>query len=261
MDDMAAETNSCIDDRIGKFSVEADTSVICWRMMSCAFMNICSTISRNSGHIHFYCSHKNPPQETTLIPSNPHHEALKRFSYYGNPFQHPPPISMTLDFNLIILSKYLSNWLVHDRFGLDMKISRLLIEQLPGVENCRKYFFLEDNFGRFIKRPEDASVKFLFDSSAANIYSDDDDNVEEEEEEAVVQDWVQILTPVQHMKSNMGSGIKRRIYQALAKNPPTWVRKILEISVSRDVYKANACGKTKGMIMSLLNEEEDSRNR
>ncbi|XP_012085354.1 methyl-CpG-binding domain-containing protein 9 isoform X2 [Jatropha curcas] len=64
--------------------------------------------------------------------------------------------------------------------------------------------------------------------------------------------WAKLLEPVRKLPTNVGARIRRCIYDALALNPPEWARKILEHSISKEVYKGNASGPTKKAVLSLL---------
>lgn len=58
-------------------------------------------------------------------------------------------------------------------------------------------------------------------------------------------EWAQPLEPVKKLPTNVGTRIRRCIYDSLEKNPPEWAKKILEHSISKEVYKGNASGPTK----------------
>lgn len=63
-----------------------------------------------------------------------------------------------------------------------------------------------------------------------------------------VPEWAKVLEPVRKLPTNVGARIRRCIYDALALNPPEWATKILEHSISKEVYKGNASGPTKVCI-------------
>ncbi|XP_059649014.1 methyl-CpG-binding domain-containing protein 9-like isoform X2 [Cornus florida] len=69
-----------------------------------------------------------------------------------------------------------------------------------------------------------------------------------------VPEWAQVLEPVRKLPTNVGARIRKCIYSALAKSPPEWAKKILEHSISKEVYKGNASGPTKRAVISLLAE-------
>lgn len=68
--------------------------------------------------------------------------------------------------------------------------------------------------------------------------------------DGVIPEWAQVLEPVRKLPTNVGARIRRCINEALEKNPPEWAKKILEHSISKEVYKGNASGPTK--VMSLF---------
>lgn len=60
-----------------------------------------------------------------------------------------------------------------------------------------------------------------------------------------IPEWAQLLEPVRKLPTNVGTRIRRCIHEALVKDPPEWAKKILEHSISKEVYKGNASGPTK----------------
>nr|GMD15082.1 methyl-cpg-binding domain-containing protein 9 [Ipomoea batatas] len=67
-----------------------------------------------------------------------------------------------------------------------------------------------------------------------------------------VPEWARVLEPVRKLPTNVGARIRKCINEALDKNPPEWARKILEHSISKEVYKGNASGPTKRAVISVL---------
>ncbi|XP_038983855.1 methyl-CpG-binding domain-containing protein 9-like isoform X2 [Phoenix dactylifera] len=67
-------------------------------------------------------------------------------------------------------------------------------------------------------------------------------------------EWAQPLEPVKKLPTNVGTRIRKCIYDSLDKNPPEWAKKILEHSISKEVYKGNASGPTKKAVLSVLAE-------
>uniref|UniRef100_A0A453MLT9 Uncharacterized protein n=1 Tax=Aegilops tauschii subsp. strangulata TaxID=200361 RepID=A0A453MLT9_AEGTS len=67
-------------------------------------------------------------------------------------------------------------------------------------------------------------------------------------------DWAEALEPVRKLPTNVGTRIRNCVYEALDRKPPEWARKILEHSISKEVYKANASGRTKKAVLSVLSE-------
>ncbi|KAL0377440.1 UNVERIFIED_CONTAM: Methyl-CpG-binding domain-containing protein 9 [Sesamum radiatum] len=64
--------------------------------------------------------------------------------------------------------------------------------------------------------------------------------------------WVRELEPIKNLKTNVGSKIRNCINNSLAKEPPEWARKVLDNSISKEVYKANASGPTKKLALSVV---------
>ncbi|KAI4346993.1 hypothetical protein L6164_007848 [Bauhinia variegata] len=69
-----------------------------------------------------------------------------------------------------------------------------------------------------------------------------------------IPEWAKILEPVRKLPTNVGTRIRKCVHEALQKDPPEWARKILEHSISKEVYKGNASGPTKKAVVNLLNE-------
>ncbi|KAJ8434572.1 hypothetical protein Cgig2_012615 [Carnegiea gigantea] len=67
-----------------------------------------------------------------------------------------------------------------------------------------------------------------------------------------IPEWAQPLEPVRKLPTNVGTRIRKCVYEALEKDPPDWARKILEHSISKEVYKGNASGPTKKAVLSVL---------
>ncbi|XP_043723570.1 methyl-CpG-binding domain-containing protein 9-like [Telopea speciosissima] len=67
-----------------------------------------------------------------------------------------------------------------------------------------------------------------------------------------IPEWAQMLEPVRKLPTNVGTRIRKCIYEALDKGPPEWAKKILEHSISKEVYKGNASGPTKKAVISVL---------
>ncbi|ERN05905.1 methyl-CpG-binding domain-containing protein 9 isoform X1 [Amborella trichopoda] len=69
-----------------------------------------------------------------------------------------------------------------------------------------------------------------------------------------IPEWAKMLEPVRKLPTNVGTRIRKCVYDALEKEPPQWARGILEHSISKDVYKGNASGPTKKAVLSVLEE-------
>ncbi|ONK78997.1 uncharacterized protein A4U43_C01F1810 [Asparagus officinalis] len=65
-------------------------------------------------------------------------------------------------------------------------------------------------------------------------------------------EWAETLEPVRKLPTNVGTRIRKCVYNSLEKNPPEWAKVILEHSISKEVYKGNASGPTKKAVLSVL---------
>ncbi|KAL3501199.1 hypothetical protein ACH5RR_035648 [Cinchona calisaya] len=74
-----------------------------------------------------------------------------------------------------------------------------------------------------------------------------------------IPEWAKVLEPVRKLPTNVGARIRRRVNEALLKNPPEWAKKLLEHSISKEVYKGNASGPTKRAVIAVL--EDVSREK
>ncbi|KAK4760318.1 hypothetical protein SAY87_005211 [Trapa incisa] len=74
-----------------------------------------------------------------------------------------------------------------------------------------------------------------------------------------IPDWAKALEPVRKLPTNVGTRIRKCVYEALEKHPPEWARKILEHSISKEVYKGNASGPTKKAVLSVLSDASSQR--
>ncbi|KAJ3679082.1 hypothetical protein LUZ60_017093 [Juncus effusus] len=68
----------------------------------------------------------------------------------------------------------------------------------------------------------------------------------------VVPEWARPLENVRKLPTNVGTRIRKCVFEALERNPPDWARKLLERSISKEVYKGNASGPTKKLALSVL---------
>ncbi|KAM6573464.1 hypothetical protein CsatA_017544 [Cannabis sativa] len=67
-----------------------------------------------------------------------------------------------------------------------------------------------------------------------------------------IPEWAKVLEPVRKLPTNVGTRIRKCVNEALLKDPPEWAKKILEHSISKEVYKGNASGPTKKAVLSVL---------
>ncbi|XP_071709298.1 methyl-CpG-binding domain-containing protein 9-like, partial [Rutidosis leptorrhynchoides] len=65
-------------------------------------------------------------------------------------------------------------------------------------------------------------------------------------------EWIKILEPIRKQPTNVGAKIRNQIKMSLEKRPPEWAKKMLLESISKEVYKGNAAGPTKKIIVKVL---------
>ncbi|KAL5793156.1 hypothetical protein ACOSP7_001750 [Xanthoceras sorbifolium] len=70
--------------------------------------------------------------------------------------------------------------------------------------------------------------------------------------DGTIPEWAKLLEPVRKLPTNVGTRIRKCVYDALGKSPPDWAKRILEHSISKEVYKGNASGPTKKAVLSVL---------
>ncbi|KAF5479568.1 hypothetical protein F2P56_000377 [Juglans regia] len=85
--------------------------------------------------------------------------------------------------------------------------------------------------------------------SDANVTGSSEKN---NENDGNIPEWAKVLEPVRKLPTNVGTRIRKCVYDALEKAPPEWAKKILEHSISKEVYKGNASGPTKKAVLSVL---------
>ncbi|XP_058114916.1 methyl-CpG-binding domain-containing protein 9 isoform X2 [Magnolia sinica] len=106
----------------------------------------------------------------------------------------------------------------------------------------------EKQISDFVKREDEVWPTEYKDSEAPSAYDTimvNGSNIPE---------WAQLLEPVRKLPTNVGTRIRKCIFDALEKGPPEWARKILEHSISKEVYKGNASGPTKKAVLAVLAE-------
>ncbi|KAK7302074.1 hypothetical protein RJT34_12953 [Clitoria ternatea] len=75
-----------------------------------------------------------------------------------------------------------------------------------------------------------------------------------------IPEWAQMLELVTKLPTNVGIQIRKCVYEALEKGPPEWARKILEHSISKEVYKGNASGPMKELPATSCADAMVSQN-
>ncbi|KAJ8749958.1 hypothetical protein K2173_013873 [Erythroxylum novogranatense] len=101
------------------------------------------------------------------------------------------------------------------------------------------------NFGCLTREKDVITIEEeVNDANAASEMTDGDDGG--------IPEWAKVLQPVKKLPTNVGTRIRRCVYDALEKSPPEWAKKRLEHSISKEVYKGNASGPTKKAVLSVL---------
>ncbi|KAI3497704.1 hypothetical protein L1887_33196 [Cichorium endivia] len=70
-------------------------------------------------------------------------------------------------------------------------------------------------------------------------------------------EWIKVLEPIRRQPTNVGARIRNRVFKSLEKDPPEWAKEMLLRSISKDVYKGNASGPTKKIVVSVLDKVRD----
>ncbi|KAI3949570.1 hypothetical protein MKW92_000935 [Papaver armeniacum] len=68
-----------------------------------------------------------------------------------------------------------------------------------------------------------------------------------------IPEWAKVLEPARKLPTNVGTKIRKCVYEALDKSPPEWAKKMLRHSIS----KGNASGPTKKAVVSVLTRVAD----
>lgn len=130
-------------DEIGEFYVEGRSSSSVWKMVSRTLVDACQEVYKQSGCFQFCCRHEYGSYGS--IGGNLKEirtGSLARFCWAFGPVETPRVIQS--DIELEALCKSLTEWLEHDRFGLDIGFVQEIIEMLPSSRVCSRYQFLVD---------------------------------------------------------------------------------------------------------------------
>ncbi|WVZ77525.1 hypothetical protein U9M48_025383 [Paspalum notatum var. saurae] len=128
----------------------------------------------------------------------------------------------------------------------------VLCGALPGVVGMEKDASLLAEAETLIcnSSANEGNKVFMMDYKDADVV----DSPEEPASDTTLPDWVKSLEPVRKLPTNVGTRIRKCVYEALERKPPEWAREILEHSISKEVYKGNASGPTKKAVLSVLTE-------
>ncbi|KAI3720305.1 hypothetical protein L6452_21221 [Arctium lappa] len=92
-------------------------------------------------------------------------------------------------------------------------------------------------------------VNFIIDKNDLNIR---DSATETKRTDNKCPEWIKVLEPVRKLPTNVGARLRERVRESLRQRPPAWAVEMLVNSISKDVYKGNASGPTKKIVVSVL---------
>ncbi|XP_048233129.1 methyl-CpG-binding domain-containing protein 9 isoform X2 [Ricinus communis] len=140
-----SSANRRIGDDIGEFLVEGRSSSSVWRMVSEKLVHSCREVYKQIGICKFCCRHAFECWSSCLIhetlEANISPDSLAKFCHLSGPFNVLHHVESNDD--LANSCEALVEWLGQDRFGLDIDFVQEIIEQLPGVQSCSDYTFLD----------------------------------------------------------------------------------------------------------------------
>ncbi|KAI3731469.1 hypothetical protein L1987_62657 [Smallanthus sonchifolius] len=94
-------------------------------------------------------------------------------------------------------------------------------------------------------------VDFIIDKNDLNI---NDSAIEKKRTGNKCPEWIKVLEPIRKQATNVGAKIRNRIKKSLERRPPEWATEMLLKSISKDVYKGNAAGPTKKIVVEVLDK-------
>ncbi|KAI7725684.1 hypothetical protein M8C21_000094 [Ambrosia artemisiifolia] len=92
-------------------------------------------------------------------------------------------------------------------------------------------------------------VDFIIDKKDLNI---NNSGIEKKRTDNKCPEWIKLLEPIRKQPTNVGAKIRNRVKRSLEKGPPEWATEMLLKSISKDVYKGNAAGPTKKIVVEVL---------
>ncbi|KAI3795987.1 hypothetical protein L1987_38648 [Smallanthus sonchifolius] len=90
---------------------------------------------------------------------------------------------------------------------------------------------------------------FIIDKKDLNI---NDSAIEKKRTDNRCPGWIKVLEPIRKQPTNVGAKIRNRVKKSLEKGPPEWATEMLLKSISKNVYKGNAAGPTKKIVVEVL---------
>ncbi|XP_076947286.1 methyl-CpG-binding domain-containing protein 9-like [Bidens hawaiensis] len=91
-------------------------------------------------------------------------------------------------------------------------------------------------------------VDFIIDQKDLNI----NNSATEKKRTDKCPEWIKVLEPIRKQPTNVGAKIRNRVKKSLERGPPEWATEMLLKSISKDVYKGNAAGPTKKIVVEVL---------
>ncbi|KAJ0815412.1 putative histone acetyltransferase chromatin regulator PHD family [Helianthus annuus] len=92
-------------------------------------------------------------------------------------------------------------------------------------------------------------VDFIIDKKDLNI---NNSAIDKKRNDNKCPEWIKLLEPIRKQPTNVGAKIRNRVKRSLEKGPPEWATEMLLKSISKDVYKGNAAGPTKKIVVEVL---------
>ncbi|KAK9272353.1 hypothetical protein L1049_002724 [Liquidambar formosana] len=137
--------NMRLRDEIGEFSEEGRLPSSVWRMVCQKLIDACCEIYRRKGTLKLFCKHfengtGSPYWDIMDENSKVGFTSLAKFCSLSGYVNFTS--ANRVDNELETLSFVLEKWLDQDRFGLDVEFVQEIIEQLPGVQACSHYEYL-----------------------------------------------------------------------------------------------------------------------
>nr|XP_043612564.1 methyl-CpG-binding domain-containing protein 9-like [Erigeron canadensis] len=92
-------------------------------------------------------------------------------------------------------------------------------------------------------------VDFIIDKNELKI---NNSSIESKRSASKCLDWIKVLEPIRKQPTNVGAKIRNQVKLSLGLSPPEWAAKMLLESISKEVYKGNAAGPTKKIVVEVL---------
>ena len=131
-------------DEIGEISVEDTSSSAAWKRMSHDLIKACSELCNQKSTIKFCCDHVGDEQSflghCRISVNSDLNSRLAKFC--GFPSFTLIRSVVDVENELCSLPDELEKWLDQDRFGLDMEFVQEILENIPQIQSCSRYQFV-----------------------------------------------------------------------------------------------------------------------